>query len=167
VALGLGIVYLLLAQCLPKTMSWLSIVLAAIGCVALVIVLLSDHSPSLAGYTGLVNFLLITLLMLAFGLVLNLIWNRYSIKVSGIFLDYASRMVRQNYFILWWVLVFLLFSFGLLALTIFQYLAFSSRGPPYLESDDIYWNVAPFNLGTILCLIEFLWGLSFLRDACN
>jgi len=167
VALLLGLVFLLLTQCLPKTMSWLTILLAAVGCIVLAGLLLWDKSPSLTVLGRWIPFIAIVLLLLAFGLILNLIWNIYSIKISGIFLEYSTRMVRQNCFMLAWILLFLLFSFGLLALTIFEYLAFSSRPEPILESDDIYWNAQPINFGIILVFIQFIWGLSFLRDTCK
>jgi hypothetical protein len=167
VALLLGAVFLLLVQCLPKTMSWLTLLLAAIGCLVLAVLLLWDKSPSFKILGHWVTFAAVLLILLAIGLVLNVVWNSYSIKISGIFLEYTTRMVRQNWFLLAWILVFLLLSFGLLALCVFEYLAFSSRPEPILESDDIYWNALPVNFGTILVFIQFIWGLSFLRDSCN
>lgn len=132
VALLMGVIFLVLVQCLPKTMSWLTIALAAVGCLVLAVVLLCDKSASLRAYHGWIVFISVLLLLLALGLVLNLLWNSYSVKVSGIFLDYSARMLRQNCFMLAWLLVFLLLSAALVALTIFEYLAFSSRPAPIL-----------------------------------
>lgn len=167
VALLLGTVFLALVQCMPKTMSWLVILLSAVGCLILAVLLFRDKSPSLLALGKWVPFLGLLLLLFAVGLIFNILWNRYTIKISGIFLDYSTRMLRQNWFLLAMVLLFLLLSFGLVALTIFEYLAFSSRPAPILEKDDIYWNAQPVNFGIILVLVQFIWGLSFLRDACT
>lgn len=59
--------------------------------------------------------------------------------------------------------LFIAFLAGLIALFMFQHLAFSSKG---VSSPDL-WNFAnPGALG-ILNIIEFIWAFQFLRDAFN
>lgn len=167
IALLLGVLYMLLVQWTPRMMEWLVVVFAIGSCLALAILLFADASPSIAANKGWAVAIGVMLVVIGLGLVLNLIWLRYGIKVSGIFLEYSTRFLSHNKFMLWWIVVFLLMGFALVALTMFQALAFSSSATPVLDRDDVYWNGPGLTCGLVLVFVEFIWGISFLRDACN
>jgi hypothetical protein len=66
-----------------------------------------------------------------------------------------------------YILLFIVLTFLFGILIVFQYLSFSSVAAPNFSKDTLYstltrsfWFMAPL-------VIETLWGLSFLRDACN
>lgn len=69
--------------------------------------------------------------------------------------------------IILYILLFMVLTFLFGILIVFQYLAFSSAAAPSFSKDELYsqlsrnfWFMAPL-------VIEALWGLSFLRDACK
>jgi hypothetical protein len=61
------------------------------------------------------------------------------------------------------VLLFLVLFCGLVVLLLFQHLGFSNMG----HADNNFFNFLNPGLLGVLNVLEFLWGLQFLRDACK
>jgi hypothetical protein len=65
---------------------------------------------------------------------------------------------------LWWV-----FQVGLIALTAFEILSAWSIGPLYFDPQSPFWSVGSFisNFLSFFFFVQFIWGLSFLKEAFN
>ena len=85
------------------------------------------------------------------------------LAIQGIFLDYASRFLEDSVVTFSHIIIFLLATVGLFALFIFQHCAFSSLAP---SNGNFYDFSSPGVLG-VLNILEFIWGLQFLKDACT
>jgi hypothetical protein len=84
------------------------------------------------------------------------------VRLQGIFLDYAVRFLHECTSTFLYIPIFFLFLVGFFALIIFQQLAFSSKG----NNNTNYWDFSNPGVLAIFNIIEFIWGLQFLRDAC-
>ncbi len=89
------------------------------------------------------------------------------IKVVAVFLYWAARFIKAKPVVLAYVPLFLLLTAGLIFLCFFQYLAFNSSSSPEEQEGDIYLQLPGNGTLTVLTLIEFIWGLQFLKDACT
>jgi hypothetical protein len=85
------------------------------------------------------------------------------LRLQGIFLDYACRFLHDASGTFAYIPLFLLLTAGLIALFVFQHLAFSSKG----TKNSNYWDFSNPGFLGILNIIEFIWGFQFLRDACT
>lgn len=119
VAFLLGVVYFLMAQWLSHIISWLIVAMAALSCLILAALLYTDKSVSLAHASNFKTIFSVILVFIACALLINLFWNRYSLKVSWVFLEFSTRMVRQNWFLIKWLLLFFLLSILLVGITLF------------------------------------------------
>ena len=88
---------------------------------------------------------------------------RNELKFQGLMLQYGTQFLMEKPINFIYIPIFLLLTAGLFALIMFQHISFS-----YLIS----WNNNLFDLSNpgiwgILNIIELLWGLRFLKDACK
>jgi len=158
---------MLLVHFLPKIAVWVAFVLAIILLTITAIVFFVDSRSSLSKATGWGIFLAILALVIALILLFYLIVHHKKISYCSIFLANASLMLKEKCITFFYILLFMVLTFVFSILIVFQYLAFSSVAAPTFNKDELYsqlsrnfWFMAPL-------VIETLWGLSFLRDACN
>ena len=85
------------------------------------------------------------------------------IKLQGIFLEYARRFLLDWVMVYAYIPLFIFFMAGLIALFMFQHLAYSSRG----VSNSDFWNFANPGVLGVFNILEFIWAFQFLRDACK
>ena len=86
-----------------------------------------------------------------------------SVRIQGIFLEYARHFLHEVRGTFAYLFIFLIALTGFIALITFQHVAFSSKS----NSNNNFWDFTnPGALG-ILNILEFIWGLQFLRDACK
>lgn len=167
IALGVGILWMVLVQLIPRLMAGLSIILASLLLIAFGILLLVDNPKGWQGkqvWRIIIGILLI--LFALFCVVLLCIYKR-RIKITGVLLHYAASFIRQKAINVIFIPIFLLLTVGLIVLCMFQYLAYSSNADPVKQDDDIYLKNWAHPLLTILNIIEFIWGMQFLKDSCK
>ena len=82
------------------------------------------------------------------------------VKFQGIMLEYATRFLNENPCTFAYIPVFLLFAIGLIALILWQQACFSSWWGDYV-------GFGTGGVWGVLNVLEFIWGLQFLRDACK
>lgn len=92
---------------------------------------------------------------------------RRRIKITGVLLNYAAVFLSQKPINFIFIPIFLLLTVGLIILCLFQYLAYSSNSEPVKRDNDIYLHSQINPALTILNIIEFIWGMQFLKDSCN
>ena len=120
----------------------------------------STVSYALGGWT--VPFAII-LIILAIILTVMLCVYINEVKFQGYMLDYATRFLNENPQVFLYIPVFILFHFGLIALIFWQHSCFSS----YYRGSNNFWNFASSGVFDVLNILEYFWGLQFLRDAFN
>lgn len=165
IALGVGLLWVFLVQCLPRPMTSVVTVLAVLVLAAIGVILLVDgHSGLPTGWriAIAVVFLLVALLFFSF-----LCFYRKRNRLIGVFIDWSTRYFSQHFPHIFWTFVFILFTAGLVVLILFQHVAFTSHSDPQAQDNDIYLKLTINPALFILNLIEFIWGLQFLKDACN
>jgi hypothetical protein len=86
-----------------------------------------------------------------------------SVKLQGFFLEYAAKFLTDHPITFVYIPVFMLLALGLVALIGWQHCCFSSQ----TASSRNVWNFANTGFWEILNVLEFIWGLQFLRDACK
>jgi hypothetical protein len=86
-----------------------------------------------------------------------------SLRVQGIFLEYARYFLHEVKGTFVYLLIFLICLAGFIALITFQHVAFSSRS----NKNTNFWDFTNPGVLGILNILEFIWGLQFLRDACK
>lgn len=103
-------------------------------------------------------------------LLLSLIVYRNFMRVSGIFLDHASRFIRSQSITAAYIPMMLLLAGALVALTIFELLAVWSQESPTFHKHKIFYEVTRKDLTltlTAAVVLQFYLGLHFLRQACK
>ncbi|MCB0368407.1 MAG: hypothetical protein KDD45_02950 [Bdellovibrionales bacterium] len=88
---------------------------------------------------------------------------RNEVRLQGMFLEWARMFLHDWIAVYAYIPLFMLLMAGLIALTMFQHLAFSSH---YSYGTDL-WNFTNPGVLGVLNILEFIWAFQFLRDACN
>lgn len=82
-------------------------------------------------------------------------------------MNYANIFLKESFGVFGFIPLFLIFSFGLVVLCVWQYVAFGTTNTPKLTSGSLYYTSQQNIFLQVLNAIEFIWGLQFLRDACT
>jgi hypothetical protein len=168
IAFGIGFLWMLLVQCIPRATSVLSLVLGCITLIVCGVLLLVDGGA--AGWQGLQAWrVVLGVLLMFFGVIFFAMLFAYKrrIKTTGIFLAYSAKFLGDRWVNFLFIPVFIVMLLGLLALCLFQYLAYSSQANPLPVQGDIYLQLTQNIPLTILTIIELIWGSQFLKDSCN
>ena len=166
-AVGAGILFLLLVQCAPTLMVYLSVTLGGLSFVALGVLLTIFGSGQ---YDNLrIARIIIGALFIMFGiiLVLALCLLKKDLKLCALFLKYAGLFIRNNYSVLLTIPVFLLFTASILALFLFQLLAFWSCSEMQFSPSTPFYQPSRqvAIILTVLDFAELYCALSFVKEA--
>lgn len=161
--IGWGLLRMTIANCFPRHIPILSYVTAIVVLLAIAVVAFAtDIVRSKIGYLAYVFGGV--LIFLAFVLVVMLCLYSNEVKFQGYMLEYATKFLDQNTHTFLYLPFFIIFHIGLVLLVVFQHFSFSSHQFTAIP------NLGNFNFRLvleILNLIEYLWGLQFLKDACK
>ena len=128
VALGIGTLWVFLVQCLPRFISNIATPLAILSLGALgVVVLLGNFSAISQPLKYALGFVLIGFAVL---FAFFLCFYRRRSELIAIFLDWATRFMRAEGCFFTYLLIFLVFTAGLVMLCLFQHAAYLSRSEP-------------------------------------
>jgi chromate transport protein ChrA len=136
------------------------IALAAIG-----IILLLDRSENVSTVAKLIIAIVVLILAVLFSFFLCFFRRRN--RLTGVFIDWGTRLARERLSYYLFTILFIVFTAGLIVLCFFQHLAFLSHSDPQPSDNDIFLKLTPNIPLFVLNVIEFVWGLQFLKDACN
>lgn len=94
---------------------------------------------------------------------------RKEIFICGRLFEIAAQIVWSYPLILVYIFVWWVFQCGLIALTAFELLSVWSIGPLRFNPESSFYEVGSFisNLLSFLIFVQFIWGLSFLKEAFN
>ncbi len=95
--------------------------------------------------------------------------NRQEIFICSRLFEIAAQIVKEKPLVLGYVFLWWIFQVGLIALTSFEMLSAWSIGPLNFSPEYPFWEVGAFisNFLSVLIFIQFIWGLSFLKEAFN
>jgi hypothetical protein len=164
ISLGMGIIWMLLVQCIPRAMSAVITVLAIISLAVLGIVFLSGKVTR-AG-TWVTVLIGVGLLVVALMFACFLCFYRLRNKLISIFLEWATYFLKENCMLFLYTFIFMGLTAGLIVLCMFQHIAYLSHSDLSHQDQDIYLNLNTNTVLFILNLVEFIWGLQFLKDSC-
>ena len=152
---------------LPRFAAVWAIFLGSLTLIAAGVILIV-HNPQGWGNVSILKYIFGGLFIL-FGIIFfaMLCIYRRRIKITGVFLDYASQFLALKPINLVFIPIFIILLAGLIILCLFEYLAFSSKAEPYSKEGDIYLQLTRNPILTILVIIQFIWGIQFLKDSCK
>jgi hypothetical protein len=163
IALGLGLLRMTLTHCLPRYSPIITFVVAII--LLLVFAILTFATSLVSILLGGLWSIIFGILLIVLALILIVMLCMYSneIKFQGYMLEYAVKFLNQNPYAFIYIPVFILLHAGLVVLTLWQHSCFSS----YYMSSGNFWKLSSSGILDVLNILEYIWGLQFLRDACN
>ena len=167
-AISFGLLYLVLVQFFPKCMVWIALIGAGVSLLVLGVLILYDYSSIWHSYKGLRIFLGVLSIILAV-VMFSIIWTyRGQIALCEIFLRYSGIFLRYyspKLFVL--IPVFTVFTILLMSLCLYMHNSFYNYYVPNLHPSGNYYVSNPSYIMVVINMFFFLWGLNFLRDACN
>lgn len=166
-ALALGVVYFLAVQFAPNAMIWIGMIFSGIGLLLFGVLIFLDSSYSLITFHPFLKVFSIVIIACGVLFLGFSWWSSHQIKVSSVFVDGATEFLGSSLSTLLYIPLFILATFGFIALILFQYLSFSSHKQIYMNPNDIYWNGSSLTIWNMLNGVELLWGIFILRDSCK
>jgi hypothetical protein len=153
-------------HCIPIFAANISIVIGSLTLIAGAVILFIDNGNGWQSYGPL--RIIIVIFLILFGVIFFVMIFLYKrrIKITGVFLSHAGKFLSQKLINLIFIPIFIIFLVGLIVLCLFEYLAFTSNAKPFQKDGEIYLQLAQNNFITILVVIEFIWGIQFLKDSC-
>lgn len=149
-ALALGIIYFIIVQLAPNVTIWIGMILSAIGLLSLGTLLFLDNSYSLVTYHPSIKIFSIALIVCGVLFLAYSWWSAHQIKVCSVFVDGATEFISSSLSTILFIPLFILATFGFIALIIFQYLSYSSHKDIYMNPNDIYWNGSNLTIWNML-----------------
>lgn len=159
----MGLLRMTLTHCMPRLVPIFTFVLAVLFLLAFAIFTFATSTVSaLLGNLWSIIFG-VFLILLAIVLLIMLCMYSNEVKFQGYMLEYSVKFLNQNPHAFVYIPVFFLFHVGLVALILWQHSCYSS----YYMGSGNFWKLTSSGFLDILNILEYLWGLQFLRDSCN
>lgn len=152
-------------QCFPRAMTAVVTIFSIISLAAMGVILLIDRSENVSTIAKLIIAIFLLVLAVLFSFFLCFFRRRN--RLTGVFIDWGTRLAKQRLTYYLFTILFIVFTAGLIVLCLFQHLAFLSHSEPEPSSNDIFLKLTPNVALFVLNVVEFIWGLQFLKDACN
>jgi hypothetical protein len=163
-----GLLYMVAFIVIPKIMTYLAFILSAIVLLTAGILLIVQPVKLLAFQGNTLNIILgIIFIILAILLALLLWIQDREIELASIFLVHSNTFLKDKYVLFAYIPLFMLFSFGLFVLCVWQYIAFGSVRDPNWTASQVYKQISQNTFLQVLNFIEFVWGIQFIRDSFN
>lgn len=159
----MGLLRMTLTHCMPRLVPIFTFVLAVLFLLAFTVFTFATSTVSalLGGLWSIVFG--VFLILLALILIVMLCMYSNEVKFQGYMLEYSVKFLNQNPHAFIYIPVFFLFHVGLVALILWQHSCYSS----YYMGSGNFWKLTSSGFLDILNILEYIWGLQFLRDACN
>lgn len=82
-------------------------------------------------------------------------------------MENGNTFLKTDPVVFLYIPLFIILTLGLITLIVWQYVAFGTANPTHLREGDLFRSSSHNIVLQILNAIELIWGLQFLRDACN
>ena len=164
-AVGASVLFALLVQCIPKVMASFTIYASLLVLIGLAVVLFfyKTENPSKMYISIALALLFIVILVSA------CIYTKQT-KIGAIFLEQGTDFIGSNPSTIFYIILFSSLTMGLFVMIIKEYSGLISMATPDFDAtQDLYYEVNSSNLWMVWIVlgIQFLWGLSFLKESCN
>lgn len=165
-SLLVGVIWMCITQCVPRQVSIAAIFFASCLLVAFGVLFILDND---SGWEGSAWRIVLGSVLIVLGVFFftMLILYRRRVKITGVLLHYAANFLNFQPINFIFIPIFLVLSVGLIILCLFQYLCFSSQHDPQPTEGDVFLHLQKNVPLTVLTLIEFIWGMQFLKDTCT
>jgi hypothetical protein len=102
-------------------------------------------------------------------LILAAWFYRAQMRLNSIFLYHSSRLIATNSSMILYIPAFILLAFGLLALSIFEFLSFWSIPDPQFNPLKPFYTAhgRGYVFLSVLVFLQLYWGLAFLKEFCK
>lgn len=135
IALGIGacvgLLYMVLFIIIPKTMVYMAFVFAGLVLLTAGILMLVQPVKLLALSNSTWNIIIaIILIVLAILVVMFLFCQDRELELASIFLTHSNTFLKEKFVLFAYIPLFMLFSFGLFVLCVWQFVSFGSIGQP-------------------------------------
>lgn len=167
IALLIGIIWAIVTHCIPRLMPTTAIGLSILVMFAGGLILLIDNVAGFEGMQFWKIFIGVALILVGLLFVVELCFYRRRIKLTGIFLDWSTKFLSEKCVTFGYIIIWIIFTLLLIVLCVFQHLAYHSNSAPIQQEGDIYLKLSASPVLIALNIIEFIWGLQFLKDSCN
>lgn len=119
IAFGIGIIWMGLVHCMPNIISILAIVLGSLTLLVGGILLIADNSNGWLQYGPWKIIIAVFLLIFGVLFLFSLFFYKRRIKLTGIFLSYASKFLGQKPVNFIFIPIFIICLAGLIVLCLF------------------------------------------------
>lgn len=166
IAVVLSIIFLILVQFFPKPMSQAVVYLGFLIVLAVAVLIFLYPTSNTTGQivVGII------LAILAILILATILCHRSSIKICGAFLAESTRFVKDNPCVLVYIPIFILLLAGFLVMMLQEYRSFMTSGTATFDASSSLYYLSTGTgqtILTVLLVIQFIWGLSFLKEACK
>lgn len=169
-SVGIGLVYLIMVQCMPRFMNYVAVFGGGISSIILSVLIYTRFRNLTHSYHYALIALTLFFALAGVAIIISGFTRLIQMKINGVFLLHASFMIRQFWVSLLYFPLFLLAVGSLIFLTLFELFAFWSRLPPIYSPDSLYWLLQSDTrliTATVFVGVQLIWGLNFIAQACN
>ena len=161
-----GLLYLAVVGCFPKWATLLSfgftfLVLLTAGLYILL------RPVQLFNWDGWTAILAVVLVLVGIAYILYMVFYRKEIDLISIFIEHSNNFLKESYFVYLYIPLFMALTIGFLILIGWQFIAFGTANYPTFERSNVYYRSGHNIFLQVLNVIELIWGMQFLRDACS
>ena len=120
-------------------------------------------------YQVIIYIFIALVLLVAVILLVGMCCHRSEITLSVQYISEAANILWESPSLIIMSIVFILLLAGLTGLCIFQVLAYWSASKMVFYPTHVYYRPQSTfaTIMTTLCVIEFIWGLCFLKETCK
>lgn len=164
VAVAVSILYCFLVQLIPMAMNYFSVIIGLI-IMFTVLIITFLYPSSRALKICVLTILLLMIIMIIFIVV----QNKGNLKYHAVFLKYSARMVADRPGVIVYILIFMAALFLFVFIVLVELRAFWSSGKLVFDMNNIYYEFTPKTtiIWTCVVAVQAIWGISFLKEACN
>ena len=166
VALGFSFLFMILVHCLPKIMNYATVAAGIIAILATIICVFLYQTEQQTAKL-IIGICLIVVLVI---IVLTICKNTDSWKMHAIFLSYATKMIGDRCLTFLYIPIFFVAIVGFVVILVLEFTAYWSNGSLSFDADkSLFYELSGAGkiILTILLIIQGIWGLSFIKEACN
>ncbi len=134
---AVGLIYLVLFTFLPTVMPKVVFVVAALLLITFGILILAVPIKLFSPHVWNV-LLAILLIILGIAFIVYLVCYKDELKLATIFLKHANQFLKEDPKVYLYIPLFLLLTFGLFVLIVWQYIAYGTTYEPTYEEGDLW-----------------------------
>lgn len=166
-ALCFSVALVVFVQCFPTGVNYGIVVVSAIALVFAVVLVFAFRTDE-AGIRSAIGLILVVILVI---LAVSVYKNSISIKIHGIFLNYASKIISRRLGLLTYIVLYLVLLILLIGLVILEFVGFWSGGRKiFLPAEYIYYKLEGLSVSSLLAVVlvvQLVWGTAFLKQSCT